>query len=203
MDRGGGRAPDRPTKHRRSRERDKPTPLAVNDPWPSSLYCEHRSVSSSRRGRGYTSHGASYAWVRCAATPLANLGDPAREVQRSAEKGERGEFVLTALDPQRRGAELALPGIAHVSGIPRGDRGRRGSSRQTSASARVAQAPGSRAAKSLRRKSHRPRSDDHLGPPESQSARRASSKQPRRRSFRVRAPSLKPCQQEAPTKAHH
>ena len=52
--------------------------------------------------------------------PLANLGDPApRSAREVLKRHQRGMFVLTALDPQRRGAELALPGIAYVSGHPR------------------------------------------------------------------------------------
>lgn len=105
------------------RERDKPTPLAVNDPLAFiSFIAEHR-LGEQLEGEveGYTSHGAVVlvGEMRCY-IPLANLGDPApRSAREVLKRHQRGEFVLTALDPQRRGAELALPGIAYVSGHPR------------------------------------------------------------------------------------
>src|SRR5947208_2435575 len=37
---------------------------------------------------------------------------------RGRRRGERRPFVLQALDPQRRGVELALPEYAHVAGSP-------------------------------------------------------------------------------------
>ncbi|MGA3216962.1 MAG: S1 RNA-binding domain-containing protein [Acidimicrobiales bacterium] len=106
-----------------SRERDKPTPLAVNDPLAFiSFIAEHR-LGEQFEGEveGYTSHGAVVlvGEMRCY-IPLANLGDPApRSAREVLKRHQRGQFVLTALDPQRRGAELALPGIAYVSGHPR------------------------------------------------------------------------------------
>ena len=106
-----------------SRDRDKPTPLAVNDPLAFiSFIAEHR-LGDKFEGEveGYTSHGAvvRVGEMRCY-IPLANLGDPApRSAREVLKRHQQGEFVLTALDPQRRGAELALPGIAFVSGHPR------------------------------------------------------------------------------------
>jgi len=101
----------------------RPTPLAVNDPLVFiSFIAEHR-LGEQLEGEveGYSSHGAvvRVGDMRCY-IPLANLADPApRSAREVLKRKERGVFVLTALDPQRRGAELALPGIARVSGHPR------------------------------------------------------------------------------------
>ncbi len=106
-----------------SRDGDKPTPLAVNDPLAFiSFIAEHR-LGEQLEGEveSYTSHGAvvRVGDMRCY-VPLANLADPPpRSAREVLKRKERRVFVLTALDPQRRGAELALPGIAAVSGHPR------------------------------------------------------------------------------------
>jgi hypothetical protein len=105
------------------RDGAKPTPLAVNDPLAFISFIAEHPLGEQVEGEveGYTSHGAvvRVGEMRCY-VPLANLGDPApRSAREVLKRHERGIFVLTALDPQRRGAELALPGIAHVSGHPR------------------------------------------------------------------------------------
>ena len=69
---------------------------------------------------GFTSHGAV---VRSgdvmAYVPLSGLGDPApRSARAVLKKGESRRFVVTALDPYRRGVEVALPEAATVSGRP-------------------------------------------------------------------------------------
>jgi Zc3h12a-like ribonuclease protein/S1 RNA binding family protein len=120
--RGGASAP---SKAAGGRDSDKPTPLAVNDPLAFiSFIAEHR-LGEQLEGEveGYTSHGAvvRVGEMRCY-IPLANLGDPPpRSAREVLKRHQRAEFVLTALDPQRRGAELALPGIAYVSGHPRAE----------------------------------------------------------------------------------
>jgi hypothetical protein len=101
----------------------KPTPLAVNDPLAFiSFIAEHRlGEELEAEVESYTSHGAvvRVGEMRCY-VPLANLGNPPpRSAREVLKRSERRTFVLTALDPQRRGAELALPGIASVSGHPR------------------------------------------------------------------------------------
>jgi len=106
-----------------TRDSVKPVALAVNDPLAFiSFIAEHR-LGETLEGEveGYTSHGAvvRVGEMRCY-IPLANLGDPPpRSAREVLKRHEHGKFVLTALDPQRRGAELALPGIAYVSGHPR------------------------------------------------------------------------------------
>jgi Zc3h12a-like Ribonuclease NYN domain/S1 RNA binding domain len=68
----------------------------------------------------FSSHGAYVMaeGVRCY-IPLSAMGSPpprsAREVM---SKGETQSFVVQALDPMRRGIELALPGFAHIASAP-------------------------------------------------------------------------------------
>ncbi|MCU1490693.1 MAG: Zc3h12a-like Ribonuclease domain [Acidimicrobiaceae bacterium] len=97
-------------------------PQAVNDPGTFIAFiAEHRlGEQLEAEVDSFTSHGAvaMYDGVRCY-VPLSGLGSPpprsAREVLR---KGERRRFAITALDPYRRGVELALPEVAVVSGRP-------------------------------------------------------------------------------------
>ncbi|MGB9112624.1 MAG: hypothetical protein WCF24_07850 [Acidimicrobiales bacterium] len=98
------------------------SPRAVNDPVTFIAF-----VSEHRPGEevdavvdGFTSHGAV---VRSgdvmAYVPLSGLGDPApRSARAVLKKGESRRFVVTALDPYRRGVEVALPEAATVSGRP-------------------------------------------------------------------------------------
>ena len=119
----------------------KSTPLAVNDPLAFIRFIAEHPLGEQVEGEveGYTSHGAvvRVGEMRCY-IPLANLGDPApRSAREVLKRHQRGTFVLTALDPQRRGAELALPGIAQVSGHPREE--------TVAAEVRLAQPPRKRA----------------------------------------------------------
>ena len=68
----------------------------------------------------FTSHGAFVQAedARCY-VPISALGDPPPRAARDVlNKGETRRFVVQALDPQRRGIELALPEFAKVSGAP-------------------------------------------------------------------------------------
>src|SRR5271165_3915863 len=89
----------------------KPTPLAVNDPLAFISFIATHRLGELLEGEveGYTSHGAvvRVGEMRCY-VPLANLGRPApRSAREVLKRKQHGAFVLTALDPQRRGAELA------------------------------------------------------------------------------------------------
>jgi hypothetical protein len=54
--------------------------------------------------------------------PLTGLGDPPpRRAREVVERGETRAFVLVALDPPRRGAELALPDLAKPVASPPAD----------------------------------------------------------------------------------
>jgi hypothetical protein len=68
----------------------------------------------------FTSHGAFVTsnGARCY-VPLTGLGDPPpRSAKEVLHRGETRTFVVQALDPPRRGIELALPEVAKVAGGP-------------------------------------------------------------------------------------
>ena len=68
----------------------------------------------------FTSHGAFVTanGARCY-VPLTGLGDPPpRSAKDVLRRGEPRTFVVQALDPPRRGIELALPEVARVAGVP-------------------------------------------------------------------------------------
>ena len=68
----------------------------------------------------FTSHGAfvRVGEARCY-LPLSAMGNPAPRAARDVvAKGETRPFVVQALDPPRRGIELALPEFANPSGAP-------------------------------------------------------------------------------------
>ncbi len=97
-------------------------PQAVNDPTTFITFiAEHRlGEEIEAEVESFSSHGSvvRFGEVR-GYVPLSGLGSPpprsAREVLR---KGDHRRFVVTALDPYRRGVELALPGVGVVSGRP-------------------------------------------------------------------------------------
>ena len=128
----GGQTLERPPEG--SRDGGKPTPLAVNDPLAFISFIAEHPLGEQVEGEveGYTSHGAvvRVGEMRCY-VPLANLGDPPpRSAREVLKRHDRLSFVLTALDPQRRGAELALPGSAACfRSSPRRDGGRGGAPR--------------------------------------------------------------------------
>lgn len=98
------------------------TAAAVNDPLTFISFIAEHPLGTEVEGEveGYTSHGAVVSVDSTRGyLPLANMAVPApRSARELLKKGERRNFVVTALDPQRRGVELALPGVAVVSGRP-------------------------------------------------------------------------------------
>jgi hypothetical protein len=99
-----------------------PMPSAVNDPLTFISFIAEHPLGSEVAGRveSYTSHGAVVfaGSVQCY-VPLTNMADPPPRSARSVlKRDEERTFVVTALDPLRRGVELALPGTAEVSGRP-------------------------------------------------------------------------------------
>ncbi|HEY1636798.1 MAG TPA: S1 RNA-binding domain-containing protein, partial [Acidimicrobiales bacterium] len=107
---------------RRRRRGSGPPPQAVNDPLTFIRFIAEHPLGQQLEGEveGFTSHGA---FVRIedaqAYVPVSGLGDPPpRSARRVLRRGERRPFVLQALDPQRRGVELALPEYAQVAGSP-------------------------------------------------------------------------------------
>jgi hypothetical protein len=97
-------------------------PEAVNAPMPFITFIAEHPLGASVDGLvdSFTSHGAVVIVgdVRCY-VPLSGLADPApRSAREVLTKGARQVFLVTALDPARRGIELALPGIGVVRGVP-------------------------------------------------------------------------------------
>jgi hypothetical protein len=121
-------APDAPkTPKRGSRRRSRvgvegPAPEAINEPLPFITFIADHPLGTEVEGtvEGFTSHGAfvTAAGARCYA-PVSGLADPPpRSAKEVLAKGEVRMFVIQALDPPRRGIELALPGLAKVAGAP-------------------------------------------------------------------------------------
>jgi hypothetical protein len=108
---------------RRRRRRGKPSPSEpLNDPLPFLTFVSAHPLGSELEGvvEEFSSHGAfiSAGDVRCY-IPLSALADPPPRAARDVlDKGQTRTFVVQALDPLRRGIELALPGFAHVAGAP-------------------------------------------------------------------------------------
>jgi hypothetical protein len=112
-----------PTSSRGRRRRRNVPPRSVNDPLTFIKFIAEHPLGARLEGEveRFTSHGAfvvvdgAHCYV-----PLSSLGNPMpRRARDLLSKGERRTFVLQALDPQRRGVELALPEFAQVSGEPR------------------------------------------------------------------------------------
>jgi len=104
------------------RQRQQAAPAAVNDPLTFISFIAEHALGEEVTARvdSYTSHGAvAFIDNLQAYVPLANMADPApRSAREVLKRGEERVFVVKALDPLRRGVELALPGIAPVSGRP-------------------------------------------------------------------------------------
>ena len=123
-------SPEPPKAARRGRRRARSgggaveggTPEAINEPLPFITFIADHPLGTEVEGEveGFTSHGAFViaAGARCYA-PVSALGDPPpRSAKEILTKGEVRTFVIQALDPPRRGIELALPGLAKVAGAP-------------------------------------------------------------------------------------
>ncbi len=98
------------------------SPAAVNDPLTFVSFIAEHPLGAEVVGRveTYTSHGAvvMVGSTQCY-IPLTNLAEPPpRSAREVLKRGEDVTFVVHALDPQRRGVELALPGVGAVSGVP-------------------------------------------------------------------------------------
>ncbi len=109
----------------RRRRRSSSPPPAVNEPLAFITFVATYPCDSELEGEvvSFTSHGAMVdvelpgGGVLHSYIPLSAMGDPpptkARQVLR---RGERRRFVLVALDPPRRVAELALPEVVASQG---------------------------------------------------------------------------------------
>ena len=99
-----------------SRRRRAAAPPAVNDPLTFLTFVSDHPIGSTVEGTvvAFVSHGAmvDVGGMQCY-VPLAGLAVPAPSRAREVlERGQHRPFVLVALDPARRGAELALPEVA-------------------------------------------------------------------------------------------
>ena len=127
MDRAIARATEEavePKAKSRRRRRTAGVPPAdpVNEPLAFITFIAAHPLGSEVVGTvlEFSSHGAFVTadGARCY-LPLSAMGDPPpRRAREVVTKGEERTFVIQALDPQRRGIELALPGFAKVAGGP-------------------------------------------------------------------------------------
>ncbi|HEX2118774.1 MAG TPA: hypothetical protein VHF91_06295, partial [Acidimicrobiales bacterium] len=115
-------SPKAPKRGSRRRSRSGTGPEAINEPLPFITFIAEHPLGTEVEGtvEGFTSHGAFVTadGARCYA-PVSGLGDPPpRSAKEVLKRGEVRTFVIQALDPPRRGIELALPGLAKVAGAP-------------------------------------------------------------------------------------
>jgi hypothetical protein len=94
----------------------------VNEPMAFLEFVAAHPVGSEVEGTidRFSSHGA-FVMVGPAQCyiPLSAMGEPApRRARDIVRMGETRSFVVQALDPPRRGIELALPGFAHPAAAP-------------------------------------------------------------------------------------
>jgi hypothetical protein len=99
-------------------------PAAVNDPLTFLTFVSDHPIGTEVEGTvaSFTSHGAmvDVGEMHCY-VPAAGLGDPPpRKAREVLERGEKRRFILVALDPPRRGAELALPELVDPDGARAG-----------------------------------------------------------------------------------
>jgi hypothetical protein len=113
-----------PKEARRRRRRKATSPPAepVNEPLTFITFIAAHPLGSEVDAtiESFSSHGAfvNVDGARCY-VPLSAMGNPAPKSAREVlGKGNTARFVIQALDPQRRGIELALPGYAKVAGAP-------------------------------------------------------------------------------------
>jgi hypothetical protein len=109
-------------KRRRRKSTGTPPAEPVNEPMVFINFVAAHPLGSEVEGDvdSFASHGAFVIvdGARCY-VPLSALGEPAPRAAREVlSKGEPRRFMVQALDPPRRGIELALPEFAKVSGVP-------------------------------------------------------------------------------------
>jgi hypothetical protein len=112
-----------PKASKRRRSRGAAPPPAVNEPLAFITFVAAYPLYSEVPGEvvSFTSHGAMVdvdlpgGGALHSYIPLTGMGDPPPTKARQVlSRGERRDFVLVGLDPPRRVAELALPGVAVV-----------------------------------------------------------------------------------------
>jgi hypothetical protein len=111
-----------PERGKRRRRRGKAPADPVNEPLPFITFIANHPLGSDVEGsvESFASHGAfvTVEGARCY-VPITGLGGATlRSAKEVLARGETRRFVVQALDPPRRGIELALPGLAQVAGEP-------------------------------------------------------------------------------------
>jgi hypothetical protein len=109
-------------KRRRRRKGGQPPADPVNEPLTFITFIAAHRLGSEVTGtvESFASHGA-FVDIDGARgyLPLAAMAEPAPKSAREVlGRGQQHRFVVDALDPLRRGIELALPGFARVAGTP-------------------------------------------------------------------------------------
>src|SRR3954468_4137805 len=108
--------------NRRRRGRGRGPAEPVNEPLAFITFIADHQPGSEVEAtvETFTSHGAFVTanGARCY-VPLTGLGArPPRSAKDVLRRGQPRTFVVQALDPPRRGIELALPEVAKVAGVP-------------------------------------------------------------------------------------
>ena len=111
-----------PARGKRRRRRGKAPADPVNEPLPFITFIANHPLGSEVEGSvdSFASHGAfvTVDGARCY-VPITGLGaSTLRSAKEVLSRGETRTFVVQALDPPRRGIELALPGLAQIAGEP-------------------------------------------------------------------------------------
>nr|MDA8269493.1 hypothetical protein [Actinomycetota bacterium] len=106
-------------RNRRRSRRSTSSANPVNEPLTFLTFVTEHPIGDALTGtvEEFVSHGAmvQVGEMRCY-VPLRNLGRPAPTRAREVlVRGEQRRFVLVGLDPNRRGAELALPELADLT----------------------------------------------------------------------------------------
>lgn len=109
-------------KRKRRRRDGVPPAEPVNEPLTFITFIAEHPLGSQVTGTvdSFSSHGAFVIakGARCY-LPLSAMADPPPKAAREVfSKGDDGAFVVQALDPPRRGIELAVPGFENVAGAP-------------------------------------------------------------------------------------
>ena len=106
----------------RRRKTGVPPADPVNEPLAFITFIAAHPLGAELVGKvaEFSSHGAFVEadGARCYLPLSAMASPPPRRAREVVAKGEERTFVVQALDPQRRGIELAIPGFAKIAGKP-------------------------------------------------------------------------------------
>ena len=137
------------------------TTAAVNDPLTFLTFVSEHPLGTEVDGviSTFVSHGAmvDVGEMRCY-VPLSGLGTPAPKSAREVlEKGSRKRFVLVALDPPRRGAQLALADTKKARKVATATKATKAPAKATRVPAKATKAPAPAPAKATKAPARRAR----------------------------------------------